>query len=615
MKKLLNKQVILFCIMFLSFFIMSFYMDSYTRGLINVQQYGFDVFKYRLLWFGFSISWIAILMFFIFLFKKNKRVLVFNIINVIWLIIFVSQICYTQSLGKFMIVSDLFFAGEGLQYAGNAFTNLNIGMIVVTIICILCSIATIIIDKKMIVKESKKTSKWVYIVLICVALIFRSISFYSLGSAETVETWELNYNVKSIYNEYTNPNNSMFVSGFYEYHFRAVYKYFYNLLTVDQGVLKSGVDDYNTTYAVNYKENDYTGLFKGKNVVYVMLESIDNWILDENTMPTLKSIQNKGMNFTNRYAPVFNGGETLNSEFALNTGLYSIMSKKAIYNVSDLTYNYSLANLLKKENYQVNSLHANTGSFYNRSIFHLQLGYDHHYSAEDMKNASELNPENNYYSDSIMLGDEKLIDLISSEEPFLAFITTYSPHLPYNNDNKVYSDITLPEEYPLYSEEELIYRTLANDTDNGIQNLINIFDKNGILDNTVFVFASDHFVYGYSDLDYVALKKNVNNDRNELQNVPFIIWTPNMQPETIDTICDTADVLPTVLNLLGIKYDPNKYMGTDIFADYHDNYVWFEDGSYIEGKNNNMAKEAILTKINSGIRKNKGILLTNYYGK
>ena len=131
---------------------------------------------------------------------------------------------------------------------------------------------------------------------------------------------------------------------------------------------------------------------------------------------------------------------------------------------------------------------------------------------------------------------------------------------------------------------------------------------------TLFVIAADHYVYGYSDPDYVAEKKGVAFDRRALQNTPLIIWTPGIEHKEINTICDTADVLPTVLNLLGIEYDPNNYIGDDIFSDTHDNFVWFSDGSNIKGKENELSDDAIRTKTKYNISKNKDILLTNYYG-
>ena len=77
---------------------------------------------------------------------------------------------------------------------------------------------------------------------------------------------------------------------------------------------------------------------------------------------------------------------------------------------------------------------------------------------------------------------------------------------------------------------------------------------------------------------------------------------------------DTADILPTLLNMLGISYNPMNYIGDDVFSKNHDNFVWFSDGTIISN-NSNMREKEMLAKANLNIIKNRNILLTNYYGK
>lgn len=589
-------------------------MYIYSRGLINITAYGFTSCKYYFYWLGFSLSWIILMLFILSLLSRKKRVIGFIILNCIWNIVFCVQICYVQQLGKFMIFSDLFLAGEGLQYIGAVLSKLNLGMVLTTLFSIVCMISVYILNKNKEEKENKHSK--VYIGgMILLVMVLRFGTYFSLGPLAETNSWQENYNAKNIYLNFTNPNNSMFICGLQEYSIRAVYKYFYNLITLDKTALRAGIDKYNNIYGLEYKENDYTGLLKGKNVIYVMMESIDSWIVDEETMPTLMKMKKEGLDFSNRYSPFFNGGQTINSEFALNTGMYAISDADTIYDIDDIDYKYSLANMLKKNGYKVNSFHANTGSFYNRTTFHNLLGYDHHYSLLDMQKANIIDKNKNYKSDSAMISEDKIFDLMTYDEPFLAFITTYSAHLDYTEDNKVYKEIKHPFENKGYKEEEKVYRTLAHDTDEFLRLLIKKLDKVGKLDDTVIVLATDHYVYGYSDSEYVAIKKNVINDRKELQNTPFVIWSKDLAHKKVDTILDTADILPTVLNLLGINYEPNKYMGTDVFSESHDDFVWFADGTFIKSKDSTLSNEAILTKINYNISKNKSIILTNYYGK
>ena len=41
--------------------------------------------------------------------------------------------------------------------------------------------------------------------------------------------------------------------------------------------------------------------------------------------------------------------------------------------------------------------------------------------------------------------------------------------------------------------------------------------------------------------------------------------------------------MPTILNMFGIKYDENKYIGNDIMDDNYSGYVFFDDYSWYDG--------------------------------
>ena len=310
--------------------------------------------------------------------KTKKRLIAYSISNLIWIVILFSQVCYAQSMGKYMIFADFFLAGECLQYALSALLNLYFGMIISVFIAIMCNLIILKINKPTI-KENTSIKKYNIIIFVVLILLSRGTSYVLLGKAASPNSWQENYNAKNIYLSYTNPNTSAYLSGIYEYHFRTVYKHFYNLITLDTKALENTIDDYNKIYGTSKLDNEYTGIFKDKNVIYIMMESIDTWVIDKETMPTLYQLQKTGFNFTNRYSPFFNGGQTINSEFALNSGIYAISNKDTIYDIDYIDYPYSLANILKKNGYSVNSFHANTGSFYNRNNFYKLLGYNNTY--------------------------------------------------------------------------------------------------------------------------------------------------------------------------------------------------------------------------------------------
>lgn len=619
MMKLFKRSNLKFFIMFVSLFSISLYTDIYTRSILDIDSFGFNVFHCRTLWIGFSLSWIALVLLIIYLLPNGKRIKVFSILNIIFVVLLFSQICYVQQLGKYMVVSDLFLAGEGLQYVKSIFLNLDIGMILAIIFSLACVVLLNFIEYKVGKDASEENADnrnpVVIGILIFIVFTMRLTSYVMLGHDVEKNNWQENYNTKNIYNNFTNPNSAMFVSGFYEYHVRAIFKYIYNLVTLDKQKLKTSVDKYNSIYGMTRVDNAYTGIFKDKNVIYIMMESIDSWIIDEDTMPTLKYMMDTGLNFTNRYSPFFNGGQTINSEFALNSGMYAISDQDTIYDIDNVDYTYSLANVLKNNGYRVNSFHANSANFYNRGNFHKWLGYDNHYSAVDMQKSGVLSKNKNYFVDSEFISEDVLYNYFTYDEKYMSFMTTYSAHLEYTPENKVFKSVNHSLAKKKYGEEEYIYRTLAHDTDKFLSILLERLESDKKLDDVVIVLVSDHYVYGYSDVNYVAHKKETVNDRKDLQKTPFIIWSKDIEHKDIDIILDTADILPTMLNMLGIEYDPNNYLGDDVFSENHDDFVWFADGTYIKSDKCLLSNEAILTKTNYNISKNKAILLTNYYGK
>ena len=137
MKRFINRDTISFFLYFLALLVLAIYMNFFTRGLISVEAYGFTELKYNLIWLGFSLSWIFTMMFLCYIVPKRRRNLVFVILGLFWNVLFFAQICYVQQLGKFMILSDLFVAGEGLQYVTAIFYNMDIGMILTNVVSLL----------------------------------------------------------------------------------------------------------------------------------------------------------------------------------------------------------------------------------------------------------------------------------------------------------------------------------------------------------------------------------------------------------------------------------------------------------------------------------------------
>ena len=117
-----------------------------------------------------------------------------------------------------------------------------------------------------------------------------------------------------------------------------------------------------------------------------------------------------------------------------------------------------------------------------------------------------------------------------------------------------------------------------------------------------------------------------------LEKTPCFIWSPGCPRMEVTKTLNTADLLPTVLNLLGVK-SPYEYLGQDAFDTRYDGYALFPDGSWVcdgvaycastdevmvlrEGKTVDAQRmERMAEYVNDFVRINNLILDTNYYNQ
>ena len=67
-----------------------------------------------------------------------------------------------------------------------------------------------------------------------------------------------------------------------------------------------------------------------------------------------------------------------------------------------------------------------------------------------------------------------------------------------------------------------------------------------------------------------------------LEQVPWFIWSPGLEARTVDKVLNTADDLPTVLNLLDVDSEYDN-MGRDAFDEAYEGFVPFSNGGWIYG--------------------------------
>lgn len=324
--------------------------------------------------------------------------------------------------------------------------------------------------------------------------------------------------------------------------------------------------------------NEMTGMFEGKNVILVLMESMDDWAFGDNT-PTLNKLMDEGINFTNMYTPGYGSVRTFNSEFCANTGMF--LSSKGGYAFDYVTndYSQSLANLLRKQGYSALTYHYNSPDFYSRGVFSPAMGYEKYISYEDYADGPE---DDRLYDDQFLFDNEELSESFFREGKKLNFIITRSAHLSYVY-NEVLSYWGL-KKYPEYrgltgNEEEDCMYLKARLVDDMFARLLKELEAHGELENTVIVAFTDHYSYGVKDQELVMERSGV-SDPLLVEKTPFFIWSADCPHMTVGKTLNTSDILPTVLNLLNVSA-PQPYLGRDAFDSRYPGYAIFPDGSWI----------------------------------
>lgn len=327
-------------------------------------------------------------------------------------------------------------------------------------------------------------------------------------------------------------------------------------------------------------KNEYTGMFEDKNLIMIMMESVNDIILDPIYYPNFARIMNNGWYWENNYSPR-NSCATMNNEFSGMTSLYSIYNTCTASKYKKNTYSESIFHLFKQTDYQTFSAHNYTQAYYPRKTIHRNMGSEEYYGVEKL-GISYSNEYRNWANDDDFMKSvlEILDDKNLTEKKFMTWLTTVSSHQPYNvssDQGDRYLSLTKNTKYP---KDVRRYMSKLKVLDEGLGILLDGLENKGILDDTVIVLFGDHYPYGIptKNLNKV-LDYNTAEDLNA-ERVPFVIYNPSLEHKTFSDYTFYVNMLPTLANLFNIDYDPRLYLGQDLLSEDYESLVVFADGSW-----------------------------------
>ncbi len=327
-------------------------------------------------------------------------------------------------------------------------------------------------------------------------------------------------------------------------------------------------------------KNEYTGKFKGKNLIVIMMESVNDIFINEKYYPNFYKMVSEGWYWENNYSPR-NSCATMNNEFSGMTSLYSIYNTCTASKYRSNRYYESLFNLYNNKNYVTFSAHDYTQAYYPRKTIHKNMGSGEYYGVEKLGIKYSTEYVNWANDDDFMKAVLKIIDKKTpNDEPFMTWLTTVSSHQPYSSSSiqgNRYYDMTKGTGYPTDVRR---FMSKLKILDKGLGILMDGLKKRGILDDTVIVLYGDHYPYGISTKN---LNKVLDYDTSKYYNaerVPFVIYNSKMKGKTYSEYTSYMNIVPTLANLFDLNYDPRLYLGYDLLSKDYQSRVVFADGSW-----------------------------------
>ncbi|MBS6060909.1 polyglycerol-phosphate lipoteichoic acid synthase LtaS [Staphylococcus sp.] len=432
----------------------------------------------------------------------------------------------------------------------------------------------ILIFKRSWLDKRVFSKKFVPVVMAAsIALFFLNLAFAETDRPELLtRTFDHKYLVK-----YLGPYNFTVYDG---------------VKTIQNNQQKALASEDDLTRVLNYTKQkntepnpEYYGIAKKKNIIKIHLESFQTFLINKKVngkevTPFLNKLSTGNDDF--RYYPNFfhqtGQGKTSDSEFTMDNSLYGLPQGSAYSLKGDNKYQSLPAILDQKEGYTSDVMHGDYKTFWNRDQIYKHFGIDKFYDAT-------------YYD----MSDENVVNLGLKDKPFFKASAEYQSKMK----QPFYSHlITLTNHYPftLNSEDASIdkpntgdstvdgYIQTAHYLDQALEQYINDLKTKGLYDDSVIMIYGDH--YGISENHNNAMEKLLGEQITpakftDLNRTGFWLKIPGKNGTVDETYAGQVDVMPTILNLVGIDSKNYLMLGTDMLSKDHNDVIPFRNGDFI----------------------------------
>ena len=512
-------------------------------------------------------------------------------------------------IGFYMGIGNSSQGAKNLSYIMDFFKSLRPTYYLLLIPLIIIVLYYLLLDKKIKDNEVKKKGfkKYIPTLITTSLVIVSSFIYYITLIIPSMQNKFQTISNKSLFKYPENSNLSVSQFGVLVYGATDIISYTFNITGEDNVIFGTNsskeeivtdytrhIDDtawntlidnesssiYNNlnNYFINREitpKNEYTGIFKDKNLIVILLESVNEIAINKDLFPNIYKIYNEGISFRNNYSPR-NNCSTGNNEMASMTSLYSINNVCTANMYKNNEYPEAIFNMFKNNGYKATSYHSYTDHYYSRHTIHPNMGSEKFYGVKDL-GMEYSNVYEEWPSDLTFF--ETAMPYFVKEDKFMAYLTTVTTHQTYNVPSTLgdkYLDLFKDTEY---SKTVKRYLSKMTELDKALGYMLDKLKRQGKLDDTVIAMFADHYPYGLTNAQINTVLDYDVNERMEVDRTPMVIYNSETNPIKIEKFTSLIDLLPTLLNMFDIEYDPRLYIGNDIMGD-HIGRVAFVDGSW-----------------------------------
>lgn len=512
-------------------------------GTVKIPGFNISCGFYSFPPFFVYLSFIAIILSFSFLFNGRGHIWALVVIDIVFTILVIGDNWYNRGFSGFLNFY-LLSQTTNLNNLGSSVISMFRPIDIIYVLDIVFLISFIIFKRNFY--RGVRLNKLLFLITFIVPILYLTYAHYK------VDVFKRGFEGQMLFTQSWSPYQTMSNLGPVGYHIYDGYKYYLNTrpydLTQEE---REAIGKWYDKKSENLPDNKYFGMFKGKNLLVIQFESLENFVIDQKIQgqeitPNLNRLLKNSYYFNNYHENVYNGTSS-DADLMTNAGVYPVREGSTFFRYPNNSYKHSLPRLLGDMGYSTLAIHPDKGSYWNWMPSLKSIGFERCIDEGHFDLGEQIGlglADHSFLKQVVPIIDE-------DKRPFYNFMVTLSSHTPFDLPEK-YQDMKLTEDF----NRNILgkYFQSIHYTDKALGAFIDELEKKGILKDTVVVIYGDHTSVNKFYPDRVSEVKPsedwwMNNDMR----IPLIIYNPEVKGETLSIQGGQIDLMPTLAYLMGVK--------------------------------------------------------------